>query len=118
MREVISALALGTALAALLGTYGHSADMRLRPRDAPLAPTCYWCGLYIGMNAGYRGSPIATRGLNVKATKPIISQHSRCGDVFWGRNGYDRVFCSVFLRAEAEHSITSFNKSGYANATK
>src|SRR5258708_32355569 len=102
MREVISALALGTALAALLGTYGHSADMRLRPRDAPLAPTCYWCGLYIGLNAGYGGADFEADVNEATYPNSLSAKNKAGGGVGGGRIGYNNMLGNFLLQSETE----------------
>lgn len=87
MRNLISALALGTAIATVLGTYGHSADMPLRNRPLTAAEQyqSYFDGLYIGINGGYGqgsidsgsfSSPTATGflgGLQAGANKQVGS---------------------------------------------
>jgi outer membrane immunogenic protein len=86
MKNVLTALALGTALATVLGTWGHSADMRLQPRaPAEQYQASYWDGLFIGINGGYGqgsissgdfSSPTATGflgGLQAGANKQVGS---------------------------------------------
>jgi outer membrane immunogenic protein len=42
----------GVALAALIGTPALAADMALKAPPPPAAPSCIWCGWYIGLNVG------------------------------------------------------------------
>src|SRR5258707_1582468 len=118
MREVISALALGTALAALLGTYGHSSEMMLRPRDATLAPTCYWCGLYIGLNAGYGGADFEADVNEANDPNSLSAKHSASGVVGGGHIGYNYVLGNFLLGAETDISATTIKQTENGIETK
>src|SRR5260370_9331511 len=108
MREVTSALALGTALAVVLGTYGHSADMRLRPKDAPFTPVCTWCGLYIGLNAGYGGADFEADVNEANDPNSLSAKHSASGVVGGAHIGYHYVLGNFLRAAETGLSATTF----------
>src|SRR5260370_11294729 len=118
MREVISALALGTALAALLVTYGYTADRRRRRRDAHLAPTCYWCGLYIGLNAGYGGADFEADVNEANDPNSLSAKHSASGGVGGGHIGYNYVLGNFLLGAETDISATTIKQTQSGIETK
>jgi outer membrane immunogenic protein len=57
-------LVAGAALAALIGTPALAADMALKA-PPPAAPVCFWCGWYVGVNAGYGWGGQTGNGLTV-----------------------------------------------------
>jgi len=105
-------------LAVVLGTYGHSADMRLRPRDAPSVPICTWCGLYLGLNAGYGGADFEANVDDSRDLQSLSVKHSANGIAGGAHIGYNYVLGNFLLGAETDISATNIKQTENGIETK
>ena len=99
-------------LAALLATPAFAADLPPRlPLKAPLAalPSCPWCGLYLGINAGYGGADFISDFNDSSPDadiKSLSAKHSANSILGGAHIGYNYQFGSFVLGAETDFMVT------------
>jgi outer membrane immunogenic protein len=110
------------ALAAMIGTPVLAADMALKAPPPPPAPVCFWCGWYVGVNAGYGWGGQTGNGLTVVDPIGLFTGYAALGGfqypsvnprgaVGGGQIGYNWQTGSVVLGVVADIQASGMRNS-------
>jgi len=93
---------------------GQAADLPVKPlatKASPFAPACQWCGLYVGVNAGYGGADFIANFDDSRDLQSLTAKHSANSMLGGAHLGYDYQFGLFVIGAETDISMTGIKST-------